>query len=347
MVLRIKLIVLINLFSLAFWNLNCSQKSKADDQITKEKAFAVKTISLSPRPFNEYLQITGTSKARNHIDIIVEEGGILKQIYRDKGSYVRKGDTLAILENRIIRAGYDESVAALNQAKLDFNSKEVLFQKKAISENEFLSAKYQMERAQAVYDLARARYDKLFITAPISGYIDNRFYDFGAYTMPMTRIFNLVDNKELKIRAGVAERFLPDIDVGTLAEITFDAFPDMTIQSKVSFISKSINPENRTFEIEIAIANPSGKLTSEMIADIRLLRRSFQDKIVIPLDALIDSEQGRYVFVANENKAEKKDIQILAVYEDSVLVEGLAAQQNLIVLGQRELSDGDLIETIE
>jgi RND family efflux transporter MFP subunit len=338
---------LISLISIAFWNLNCSEKSTADDLVIKEKAFAVKTISLSPRPFNEYLQITGTSKARNHIDIIVEEGGILKNVYRDKGSYVRRGDTLAILENRIIRAGYDESIAALNQAKLDFNSKQVLFQKKAISENEFLSAKYQMERAQAAYDLARARYDKLFITAPISGYINNRYYDFGAYAMPMTRIFNLVDNKELKIRAGVAERFLPDIDVGTLAEITFDAFPDMAIQSQVSFIAKSINPDNRTFEVEINIANPTGKLTPEMIANIRLLRRSFQDKIVVPLDALIDSEQGRYVFVANADKAVKKDVQILAVYEDSVLVEGLDSEQNLIVLGQRELSDGDLIETIE
>ena len=84
-----------------------------------------------------------------------------------------------------------------------------------------------------------------------------------------------------------------------------------------------------------------------MIANIRLLRRSFQDKIVIPLDALIDSEKGRYVFIANENKAVKRDVQVLAVYEDSVLVEGLDSEQNLIVLGQRELSDGDLIETIE
>ena len=347
MKLKIKIFMtIISLFS-ALVFVSCSEDGKANEQTESVQAFAVKTIEVHPKPFNEYLQLTGTSKARNQIDIIVEEGGTLKSLYRDKGQYVRTGDTLAVLENPVIKAGYMESVAALNQAKLDYNSKKVLYDKKAISENEFLSARYQMERAKAVYDLSRARYNKLFITAPIGGYINNRFYDFGAYTMPMTPLFNLVDNKRLKIRAGVAERFLQDINIGTPVEIRFDAYPQLTINSKVSFISKSINPENRTFEIEIDIANPDSKLAPEMIADIRLLRRSYQDKIVIPLDALIESEQGRYVFIAEQNQAVRQNIEILAVYEDSVLVEGLQTNQRLIVLGQRELSEGDKLEIVE
>jgi membrane fusion protein (multidrug efflux system) len=344
---RIYIFILFSLAVAALALSSCSNDGQANEQVAKQKAFAVKTLNVQPRLFNEYLQITGTSKARNQIDIIVEEGGTLKNIYRDKGRYVYKGDTIAVLENLVIKATYDESVAGFNQVKLDYDSKQVLYNKKAISENEFLSAKYQMERAKAGYELAKARYSKLFITAPINGYINDRYYDYGAYIMPMTSLFNLVDSKKLKIRAGVAERFLSDIRIGTPAEIRFDAFPDLFIQSEVSFISKSINPDNRTFEIEIDIANPEGTLAPQMIADIRLLRRSYQDKIVIPLDALIESEAGRHVFISTKTQAVKKTIEVLAVYEDSVLVEGLQANQELIVLGQRELSDGDHLEIIE
>ncbi len=342
-----KAIVGTGIIMLSVVSIHCSSDSTADEAIIDTRAFAVRTIDLYPRPFQEYLDITGTLKARNQINLIAEEGGILIEIRKDKGSFVRMGDTLAILENRVIKAGYEEARAARNQAELDYNSKNVLYSKKAISENEYLSAQYAFERARATYDLARARYDKLFFVAPISGFINNRSYDRGAYVMPMSALYELVDNKSLKIRAGVAERFIADISKGTTAEITFDAYPDMKLTATVDFVSQSIDPTSRTFEIELNIPNPDGFLAPEMIANLKLLRRSYQDKIVVPLDALIESESGRYVFIARNDRAVKTDVHILAVYEDSVLIEGLNENQQLIVMGQRELTDGDLLEIVK
>ena len=340
-------ILFILIFLASIFLIQCSKDTAAKSSRAQIKSFPVKTVKLHPRPFQEYLEITGTSKAINHIDLVVEEGGVLKKVFKDKGRYARKGDTLAVLENQVIRAGYDEARAALNQARLDYDSKQILYNKKAISENEFLSAQYGFERAKAAYDLAHARYDKLFIVAPVKGYINYRYYDYGAYAMPMTPLYTLVDNSKLKIRAGVAERFLSDIELETPALITFDAYPEMEIAAQVAFVSKSINPDNRTFDIEINIENPGDKLAPEMIANIKLLRRSFQEKIVVPLDALIESESGRHVFISDQQKAIKIDVKILAVYEDSVLVEGLRENQDLIILGHRELSAGDLVQVIE
>lgn len=326
--------------------IRCSSDSSANEARIETRAVSVRTVSLQPRPFQEYLHITGTLKARNQIDLIAEEGGVLKDIRKDKGNYVRAGDTLAVLENRVLRASYEEARAAKSQAELDYNSKNVLYGKKAISENEYLSSKYSFERANATYDLARARYDKLFIIAPISGFVNSRAFDRGAYIMPMSALYNLVDNKTLKIRAGVAERFIADINTGTPAEITFDAYPDMKLEASVDFVSQSIDPSSRTFEVELGIPNPEGRLAPEMIANLKLLRRSYQAKIVVPMDALIESESGRYVFIANNDRAQRIDVNILAVYEDSVLVEGLYKDQSLVVVGQRDLTDGDPLDII-
>jgi membrane fusion protein (multidrug efflux system) len=342
-----KYLISLFVFLISLSAINCSKDSVAEQLGEDPKAQPVKVMQLHPKEFQQYLQLTGTLKAKSQVDIIVEEGGILQNILRDKGHYVRKNDTLAVLNNPMISAGYREARAGLNQARLDFDGKKILYNKKAISENEFLSAKYGLERARAQYDLAKARYLKLFIVSPINGYINNRFYDIGAYAMVMSPIYNLVDNSSLKVKAGVAERFMADITLGTPVYIGFDAFPEMNIQSKVSFISKSIQPDNRTFEIEVNLSDPERRLAPEMIANLKLLRRSFSEKIVVPLDAMIESEKGRHVFIAEDNKAVQIDIKILAVQEDSALVEGLKLNQNLIVVGQRELSAGDLLDIVE
>ncbi|MBN2366157.1 MAG: efflux RND transporter periplasmic adaptor subunit, partial [Calditrichaeota bacterium] len=162
--------------------------------------------------------------------------------------------------------------------------------------------------------------------------------------LPTSPIFDFIDNASMKIIAGVAERFISDIRAGTPAIITFDAFPDTTITSTVRYVHKSIDPESRTFKIEIDIPNPQRKLAPQMIANIKLLRRSFEDQIVIPLDAVIESEEGRYVFiVSSKSQAEKVPLQFMAIYQDSVLVDGLKPEQQLIIVGQQELTEGDPI----
>ncbi|MEJ2634632.1 MAG: efflux RND transporter periplasmic adaptor subunit [Calditrichia bacterium] len=336
-----KIIIIIFIFMTGSLLVQCSGDSSAEQQTPSFSGTPIRTIVLEPRPFSEYLQLTGTVEARNRIKIIVEEGGTLQKIIKDKGNMARTSDTLAILENRILKAGYDEARAALHQAQLDFDSKKVLHDKRAISENEFLVSKFGLERAEAAYQLANARYSKLFIAAPLNGYVNDRMYDRGSYVMPMTPIFDFIDNAVMKIKAGIAERFLSDIQIGTPAEITFDAFPEMQLTSTVSFLNRSIDPQSRTFQIEIEIPNPDRKLAPQMIANIKLLRRSYKDQIVIPLDAIIESETGRYVFVNNNNLAEKVPVELLAVYGDSVLVTGLESERELVVVGQQELTEGD------
>ena len=277
---------------------------------------------------------------------MVEEGGTLKKVYKDKGSYVKAGEVLAELENTIIKSGFEQAEAALQQAELDFKSKSKLFEKRAISENEFLYAKYNLQSANAAYNLAKSRYEKLFIRAPLNGLVNERYYDLGAYANPMTPIFEFIDNEEMRIRAGVAERFIDDVEVGTPVHITFDAFSELSIDTRVTYVSKSINPKNRTFDIEVMIPNPDKKLAQAMVANLQILRKEHQNQIVVPLDALIESENGWYVYVREGNVARRVKIKYLDISQDNVLIEGLQPGQELIVVGHRELADGDSISVV-
>ena len=337
-----KVLFMLSIILMTLLWFQCSSDGAAKQGEDDVKGTPVRIWTLKPKPFAEYLQITGTVAARNRVKLIAEEAGTLRKIIKDKGSIVRAGDTLAIIENKIIQASYNEAQAALNQAELDYGSKKVLHEKRAISENEYLSAKYGLERAQAAYELNKARYSKLTITAPLNGYVNDRMYDLGAFAMPNTPIFDFIDNAFMKITAGVAERFMNDIKIGKPVQITFDAFPDLVMESDIFYITKSIDKNSRTFQIEIKIPNPERKLAPQMIANLKVLRRSYQDQIVIPLDAVMESESGRYVFVASEDKkAIKLPLELLVIYEDSVLVDGLEPNQQLVVTGHQELTEGD------
>jgi len=341
--LRIYLLILI--LALLAWS--CSQDSKAEDSNSKTNpGLPVVTKALQKTAFEEYLNLTGVVKARNQIKVVAEESGIVVEMQHDKGAMVQQGAVLARIENKVLQASYQEARAARDQAQLDFNSSKVLAEKNAISENEFEKSRLNLERAQAAYELAKARYDKLTLRAPIAGYVNARYFDMGAYISPGSPMYEIVDNGRLKVSAGVAERFMRFIDKGSNVQLTFDAYPDLVINSDITFVSRSIDPQSRTFQIETEFSNVDNRLAPEMIANVRLLKQKFSDGIVIPIDALIDSEKGRYVFLADQNVAKKKIINIEAFHNDSVLVSGLSAGQELVVTGQRELTEGDTLNII-
>jgi membrane fusion protein, multidrug efflux system len=332
--------------------IGCSGESNAETKVAKpaeEKVVgtAVKISRLVDGQFDEYLNLTGVIKANSQVKIVAEEAGVLVDLLHDKGSYVQKGTALAHIKNKVIEANTAQLRAMLQEAELNLSSNEVLYTKKAISENQIKISRLNLDKARAAFDLANARSEKLTIRAPISGYVNARYADIGAYIMPASPLFELVDNNTMKVKIGVAERYLNFIKKGSEIELSFDAFPDLTIKSTIGFVARSIDPENRTFVVEATFKNPDGKLAPEMVANIRLLKKKHENSISVPIDALLDSESGRYVFIEENNIARKKNVQIVAIQSENVLVEGLRPDQQLIVLGHRTLSNGDTVQVID
>jgi len=92
---------------------------------------------------------------------------------------------------------------------------------------------------------------------------------------------------------------------------------------------------------------PDTNYSDTEIANIKMLKQSIANSIIVPIDAVIDSESGRYVFVANNDIASKVDITIEAIQGENVLVKGLKPNDQLIIMGQRSLSNGDTLNIVQ
>ncbi len=333
--------VLIILTAFGLWQ--CAKSDTSAPDTGNDKVY-VKAVALQPQPFEERIHITGVVKAKSQINVVAEESGTVRNLHVHKGDNIKAGDTLLELSNPVIGASARQALAALKQARLDAESARIMYDKKALSEIDFKRAQLNLERAEAAYKIARTREEKLTPQAPISGIVNRRYVDRGAWVTPGTPLFEIIDFSQSHVLAGVPERFYSFIAPGTKAAIRFDAFPDRVIYSRIRYVSRAINPKNRTFDIEISLPFQQDiPLSPEMAADIEIVKQRTDNGLVVPLDAIIESEKGRFVFVTDGTTARKKQVMLNAINGDSALIEGLQSGDRLIVVGQRQVSDGDSV----
>ncbi len=330
-----------NFYLLSLLLLSCN--SPQQDAIKDGQDEQLQTITVQEKSFVDYLHLDGRIQAKSRINILAEEGGVLGEIIKDKGSFAETGDTLAILGNPVLKASFEQAAATLKLAELDFKSKENLYKKKAIQENEFLLAQYRLDQARAQYNITRARYHKLFISAPFKGYVNDRFYDMGAFVAQMTPLFDYMDNHVVIIAFKINENYIDDIKKGTPARVTFDAINQLVLETKVSLVYKAIDPNTRTFRAEIWIENPDHKLAPDMSANIRLLRGKFDNQIIVPKNAIHSSEYKSFAFLDSAGVVRKIPVEIVATFNDSLAVEGLNAGDKLVISGENEISIGDSV----
>ena len=99
------------------------------------------------------------------------------------------------------------------------------------------------------------------------------------------------------------------------------------------------------FRVEAVVANPAGELKPGMIASVQFKRGARDGAIVIPLAAVVPARGEHVVFVAKDDRAERRVVRIAAIAGQSAVIEsGVDAGDEVIIRGHRALIDGALIQ---
>jgi membrane fusion protein (multidrug efflux system) len=166
---------------------------------------------------------------------------------------------------------------------------------------------------------------------------------------PGVPVVRVVSTQNVKVMAGVPERYAGDIEEGTPVQVRLQAYSGETRTGTVTFVGSAINPQNRTFPIEIRLNNEDGSLKPEMVAKVLVTREQMEDVLVVPQSAVLREEGGAIVYVANPTDsltvAERRSITLGSSYDGRVVVtDGVQAGAEVIILGQTNLTDGDALE---
>ncbi len=306
----------------------------------------VKTEIIKPTRLVNAIQVAGTVKAFEDVNISPEEGGVIKEWIAKKGQHVKKGDLIVLLKDEVIKAGYDAAVAQYQMAELNVEKQQKVFDQQGISDLQMKNFQYGRDGAKANADLMKARWERTRIRSTIDGVVENtpmgNLINEGEFAPPGVPLVRILNNSKVKIQAEVPELYSGTLPLGIQAVITFDALPGDTLKGRVSFVSSAVSAANRTMQVEIIISNPFRKLKPEMVAKVKLLREAKNNAILVSenIVQLVDRDRT-IVYVEKEGKAEERQLKLGGRQGTMVeVLDGLKSGDHLIVVGYQKLVNG-------
>ena len=256
------------------------------------------------------------------------------------------------IDGEILAAQVDEARATASLARERFERQRQLWEDEGIgSEIAFLQTKYESQSADARLNFLQARLARHTIVSPISGVLEDRYVDAGEIVAPGTPVARVLTPDRLKIVGGVPERFGPWVTAGGTAVLSFDVLPGRTFEGRIDYVGGAVDPQNRTFRIEILLENPEGRLKPQMVANVRVATERLQGVIVVPQDVIVRTEDGYQVFVIADAPdgpvAEARVVEVGPSFENQVVIEkGLNAGDRLIVTGHQMVDAGDRVREV-
>ncbi len=198
----------------------------------------------------------------------------------------------------------------------------------------------RMRAAEAALRLSKTELRNAVITAPINGIISHRHIDSGSYVTDRNALVTVVDMQSVKIRVPISERDIVTIQPGLPADIRVDAYPRDLFTGIVKRISPTIDPANRSGDVEIAIDNADLRLKPGMFANVMLVVQERQDVVLIPLQALHYKGDTTAVFVVEDGKAHLRNVTIGLQNETDVEITAhLEAGTTIVLAGHHALKD--------
>jgi len=307
----------------------------------------VKVMDVTGESFTELYRVLGVVKPYASAKLSSEEGGIITYLRKDKGDRVGRGEVVVRLLKDSDYAMYEQSLAQYNLAKDNYERLQRLYIEGAATEQQFVNAKLQLDVAEKSVDVYEVRLRKSTVVSPINGVIDVKYMNRGEMSSPGAPIVSIVDVSRVKVSAGIPEKYVNDLSVGQTIDIVFSNSPDERRKGIISFISPTINAVTRTFEIEVVMPNPQGKLKPEMAAYIEITKTAVEDAVVLTQDLIVDNVEEQFVYVLEGDVAKKKIIHLGGRNGNKVIItDGLNIGEKLIYEGFQSLTDGDKVQVV-
>jgi RND family efflux transporter MFP subunit len=319
---------------------------------TFERVVNVVAIEVEPRQFTSTIRVTGSVQALFDVTVAVEEGGIVETFLVGKGARVERGQPIARIDSEMLAAQLEEAKAGARLAQEQWERQQRLWEDQEIgTELAYIQARETAAMRAATVRTLETRLAKKTIRSPVEGIFEEYWFELGEFAMPGAPFARIVSIDEVKIVGGVAERFAGDIRRGTEVEITIDNCPDAGCTAEITFVGDTVNPDSRTFAVEVTLPNPDRLMKPGMIANLVILTGRIDDAIVVPQEAVVRSELGYQVFTVEQeggrDVARAREVELGPAREDLIVITtGLTAGDRVITVGQLKLGNGDPVTIV-
>ena len=323
----------------------CGPREQAAETGVIVKVTNVAVYTVTPAAFEYYITLPVVVEPYRQVNLGLVGGGKVTALHVDKGDLVKKGMTLLETDTVMLEASVALAESNLEYQRKEFDRAEKLLRDGSITDAVFDGAKLALAQAESNYTMANKQLDNATLIAPFDGVVTVRNCEIGDILAPGSPAFRIIDMSRVRVQTGIPEKYISDFAVGNNFTIMFDAIQQEKFSGTVSYIAPEANPAVRTFQAEMIVKNDQGNIRAGIMGNTRLLRGRIDNAIAVPLDAIIEGQAGRSVFIArDDNTAEQRLIEIGEMSDRTVqVVNGLAPGDKVIAKGQYDLVTGERI----
>lgn len=307
----------------------------------------VAVTEMKSETFTHYVDVQGNIDAGENVNVSARSMGTIVKVNTSVGQKVSKGQILAEIDNAVLVAGIEELRVSLNFATEMFKKQESLYNRKIGTEIQYLTAKNNKESLEKRMASMQQQLEMTYIKSPINGTVDAVDIKVGSSVMPGLPCIRVVNFADMKLIASIAESQSGRVKAGDKVIIHFPDI-DKDVTSKLTYVSRVINPSSRTFDVEAKLTSVD-EYRPNMVGIMKIADYEKQNALVVPINAVQQSEEGSSVYVAEtkdgKTVARKVIVKTGQTYGGRVeVLSGLKAGDKVITVGFQDLNDGDEIK---
>lgn len=328
---------------------------KLDALIENKNIPLITALTVKETVFTHFIELQGNVQTKQNILIYPELPGILKTMFVKEGQQVVKGQVLATIEDGGMSAQLIQLTANAQLAKTTYARQKRLWDQKIGSEMQFLQAQTAYATQKSAVNQLKSQLEKATLIAPFSGIIDAVFQEKGTVVVPGqgVPVFRIVNLSKMYIETEVPETFLVSITKNKAVQVNFPIL-GTSLQSKIRQVGNYINPNNRSFKIEIDVPNLNGNIKPNLTARLKINDYTNTNAILIPQSIISENAKGeQFVYILknkkknNEATAERLVIATGKTQGDFIEITAhLAPGAEIIMEGARSVNNGQVVRVI-
>ncbi|MGV8059224.1 MAG: efflux RND transporter periplasmic adaptor subunit [Smithellaceae bacterium] len=326
-----------------------------EKKVEREKLVNVSVVTAEKKNIQPYLETTGTLKPHEEVTVSSEVDGIVRKIMVEEGSSVGVGTPLVTINDIDYSLEWKRSASALKQsqanlanAKAEFLRKESLYKEELITKQQFddvytrlALAEAEVDRAKATLETSREKLSRTKVYSPLVGAVKEKKISVGDYVRNGTPLLQLIKINPLKLDFTISEKDASSLRIGQEVAFQVDSYTGKQFKGRINLIRPHVEERTRTLEAEALVPNPGNLLKAGFFAKVSIYTSAARDGILCPITALIHDNSAIRIFVVEDNKAKERIVKLGGKYGEFVeIMEGLKENEQIVVAGQNNLSEG-------
>lgn len=308
-------------------------------------ALTVRVRDLVAESIEREVVVNGRTATVRSVDMRAETMGRVVELAGREGAFVDEGDVMIRLDPRDREMAKVETEALLRQRRIELDAARKLGEKGFQAETSVALAEANFAAAEAALKRAELELEHAEIRAPFAGILERRHVEIGDYVDVGDPVAMVLDQDPFLVIGDVTETEVGKLEAGMPGAIRLATGDE--VEGKLRYVASRANEQTRTFEIELEVPNPSGRLSAGISAEIRLvLERVLAHRVSPSVLTLADDGTLGVKSVDDDDVVIFLPVEIARADRNEVWLTGLPEEVRLITVGQGFVSDGAKVRPV-